>query len=80
MAHVHPTESSRSGDRTLVTRSAWKAMFLVLLAVAMFFLITEHRAHLLGAGPYLLAITAALFCMLGHGHGGHGRHRHGGER
>lgn len=54
-------------------------MFIGLLAITLFFLITEHRAHLLGAGPYLLAIIASLFCMLGHRHGGHS-HGRGGER
>lgn len=54
-------------------------MLIALSAIVIFFLITEHGAHLLGAGPYLLAIIASLFCMLGHRHGGH-RHERGGER
>lgn len=64
-------------------RARWTAMFVGLLAIASFFLIAEHRAHLAGAAPYLLSIAAALFCMLGHRHGGHGGHgghgRHGGH-
>jgi hypothetical protein len=61
-------------------RSPWKVIVVGLLVIATVFVITEHRAHLLGAGPYLLAIIAALFCMFGHRHGGHPHHRRGDER
>jgi hypothetical protein len=43
------------------------------MAVALFFLLTEHRAHLFGFLPYLL-LLACPFMHLMHGHG-HGRHR-----
>ncbi len=42
-------------------------------AVALFFLITEHRAHLFGALPYLLLAACPLMHLF-HGHGGHGHH------
>ena len=47
-------------------------------AIALFFLWQEHRAHLLGALPYLLLLSCPLihiFMHHGHGHG----HDHGGS-
>jgi hypothetical protein len=43
------------------------------LGIAAFFLWTEHRAHLLGALPYLLLFACPLMHLL---HGGH-HHRQG---
>jgi hypothetical protein len=49
------------------------------LAIAGFYLITEHRAHLYGALPWLLILSCPLmhlFMHRGHrGHGGHGDSR-----
>jgi hypothetical protein len=78
MTHAHLTEPSRPDERKPAMRLPWKLIVVGLLVIATFFVITEHRAHLLGAGPYLIAIIAALFCMLGHRHGVH--HGRGGER
>ena len=47
------------------------------LAVAGFFLFTEHRAHLLGALPFLLLLLLAcplMHLLMHHGHGAHGGH------
>jgi hypothetical protein len=44
------------------------------LAVAAFFLLTEHRAHLFGALPYVLLLLCLLLHFFGHGRG----HRNGG--
>ena len=42
------------------------------LAVAAFYLWTEHRAHLLGALPYLLLLLCpAMHLFMHHGHGDH---------
>lgn len=41
------------------------------LAIALFFLLSEHRAHFLGILPYLLLVACPLLHFLGHG--GHGR-------
>lgn len=51
------------------------------LAIAAFFLWTEHRAHLLGILPYLLLLACPFMHWLMHGgHGGHdGNHDHGSE-
>ncbi len=49
------------------------------LGIIAFFLLTEHRAHLYDALPYLLILACPLmhfFMHGGHGgHGGHGNHR-----
>jgi hypothetical protein len=55
-------------------RSPAGAAMLVLGAVAGFLLFTEHRAHVLGALPYLLILACPLmhfFMHHGHGHRGH---------
>jgi hypothetical protein len=44
------------------------------LAIAGFFLLTEHKAHLLGILPFLLVAACPLLHLF---HGGHGSHEHG---
>jgi hypothetical protein len=48
-------------------------VFAAFLLVAAFFLLTEHRAHLYGALPYLLLLACPLMHFFGHGHHGHGK-------
>lgn len=52
------------------------------LAIAAFFLLTEHRAHLLGALPWLLLLACPFLHFFMHGsHGsGHGGHAGQGAR
>lgn len=53
--------------------------FLGFLAIAGYFLFTEHRAHVLPYLPFLLLLACPLmhfFMHRGHGHG-HGGHEHG---
>ncbi len=47
---------------------------LAFLAIAGFFLVTEHTAHVLGLLPYLLLLACPLIHLFhgGHGHGGRG--------
>lgn len=53
-------------------------MLIGFLAIAGFFLLTEHRAHLLGALPFLLLALCPLLHIFGHGgHGGHVGHDRG---
>ena len=50
---------------------------LGFLAVAVFFLWSEPRAHILGAAFWLLLLACPLLHMFMHGgHGGHGGHGH----
>ena len=50
--------------------SSW--VLLAFLAIAAFFFLAEHRAHVWGVAPYLLLLACPLlhFFM----HRGHGRH------
>jgi hypothetical protein len=51
------------------------------LAIAAFFLITEHAAHLYGILPYLFLLACPLMHLfMHHGHGGHGSHDSGQDR
>ena len=43
------------------------------LLIAGYFLLTEHRAHIVPYLPYLLLLACPLMHLF-HGHGGHGRH------
>jgi hypothetical protein len=54
-------------------RGKW--VFLGFAAIALFFLLSEHRAHFLGALPYLLVLACPLMHLFHHGHG---HHDHGG--
>jgi len=52
-----------------------QATLIVFLGAAGFFLWTEHKAHLLGALPFLVFLLCPLMHIFMHkGHGGH----HGG--
>lgn len=59
-------------------------IFIAFLVIAAFFLLSEHRAHMLGALPLLLLLACPLMHLfMHHGHGGHdthGSHNINGER
>lgn len=61
-------------------KSFWKTplgwAFVGFAAVAGFFLVTEHTAHVFGWLPWLLILACPLMHFFGHRHGGHGGHRH----
>ncbi len=74
---MHERPTTHSGSK-------WKWVLLGFLAVAAFFLFTEHRAHLFGFLPFLLVASCLLlhlFMHRGHGGaaGGDGTDRHAGE-
>jgi hypothetical protein len=58
-------------SRGMGRRSRW--VFWAFVAIAAFFLIVEHRAHLYSYWPFLLLAACPLLHLF-HGHGGHGRH------
>ena len=65
-------------------RSRYAIGLLVMGAIAAYFLLSEHRAHFLGALPLLLLLSCPLMhVFMHHGHGGHGggghASHHGGE-
>jgi len=55
---------------------SWTGMVLLaFLAIAAFFLITEHTAHVFGVLPYVLLLLCPLLHLFMHrGHGGHSGH------
>lgn len=69
--HQHQHHHHRSGQEPQSSRSKW--IMVGFLAVAVFFLLTEHRAHVYGALPYLLLLACPLMHFF-HGHGHHGSH------
>jgi hypothetical protein len=59
-------------DQASTTRNKWRSGLALLgfLAIAAFFLLSEHRAHALGLLPYVLLLLCPLLHLFGHG--GHG--------
>ena len=68
-------------SHTTVRRlSKTNVILLIFVVIAAFFLWTEHRAHLLGALPYLLLLGCVFmhfFMHRGHHHGGDDQNSHG---
>ena len=54
---------------------------LMLAAIALFFLLREHWAHVSGNWVYLILLLCPLMHLFGHGghHGGHGSNDHDAE-
>jgi hypothetical protein len=48
-------------------------VFWTFLAIAGYFLIAEHRAHVIQWLPFVLLLACPLLHLF-HGHGGHGKH------
>lgn len=63
-----PSHPAHAGD--MPSRSKW--VLAGFLAIALFFLLTQHRAHLFGILPYLLLSACPLMHLFHHhGHQGH---------
>ncbi len=68
-----PTNESKRENRAL--HIPWEMGLCLFLAIAIFFLWQEHRAHILGFLPYALLLACPLnhlFMHHGHGHDGKG--------
>ena len=61
--------NSNSGGSWLRSRSG--LVFFGFAAIALFFLWEEHKAHLLGALPWILVLLCPLMHLFHGGHGGH---------
>jgi hypothetical protein len=57
-----------------ISRSTW--VLIGFIAVAAYFLLSEHQAHFIQFLPFLLLAACPLMHLF-HGHGGHGGHRRG---
>jgi hypothetical protein len=55
-------------------RLPFRATLIAFLAIAAFFLVTEHSAHLYGVLPLLFLLACPLMHFMHHGHRGHGGH------
>jgi hypothetical protein len=74
MNHAH----GHHGDSPSFWRSRYAIGLIVIGAVAAYFLLTEHLAHVVGVLPFLLLLACPLMhVFMHHGHGGHGHHDHG---
>lgn len=69
-----PTKPSAENEhqQRQARRAAWGWWFFA--AVALFYLLTEHQAHLFGALPLLLLLACPLMHLFMHH--GHGQHIH----
>ena len=68
MEHSHEPNNGQFRSRANVA-------LVIFLAIALFFLIAEHRAHLSGLlsyVPYLLVLACPLMHLFMHGGHGHG--------
>jgi hypothetical protein len=62
-------------SHTPLWRSRSGIVLLGFLAIAGFYLVTEHTAHLFGALPFLILLACPLMHLfMHHGHGGHDKH------
>jgi len=68
--HSPQDDSQRPPRRNWSTHA-----FIGFLAVAAFFLLSEHRAHLLGVLPFVILLACPLLHLLHHGRHGAPRDR-----
>ena len=66
--------SENDGGLTGWFKSRSGLVFLGFIAIAAFFLFTEHRAHLFGILPFVLLLLCPLLHLF---HGGHGQNGDG---
>ncbi len=72
MNHEHENQNEPSS----FWRSRYALGYLVIGAVAAYFLLTEHLAHVIGALPFLLLLACPLMhVFMHHGHGHHSHHQ-----
>ncbi len=69
---MNPDLSHHDTEPTPFWRSRYAVGLIVMGAIAAYFLLSEHRAHFLGALPLLLLLSCPLMhVFMHHGHGGH---------
>jgi hypothetical protein len=69
--HSHDQHASADSPRGGVRAGRW--VFWGFLLIAAYFLLTEHRAHVVQFLPFALLLACPLLHLF-HGHGGHGGH------
>jgi hypothetical protein len=74
MSHQHDHSDERPARGNFFT-SRLGLVFLGFAIIAGALMLTEHRAHVLGALIYIPLLLCPLMHIFGHGgHGGHGDH------
>ena len=70
---MHNQQTPQTGGIGAFLRSPTGLVLVVFLAIAAFYLVTEHTAHVFGLLPYTLILLCPIMHLLMHGsHGGHG--------
>ena len=78
MTHDHSMHHQDSPPQQGFWRSRAFLVFLGFAAMALVLLWEEHKAHILGALPYVFLLACPLMHIFMHGgHGGHGGHSNG---
>lgn len=72
--HAHHTTPTGDPEPPAFWSSRYAIGLLVMGAIAIYFLLSEHRAHFFGALPFLLLLACPLMHVFMHG--GHGKHGH----
>jgi len=68
-------DTQRNSSVSRLLRSRTGIVFLAFLAIAAFFLLTEHTAHVFGILPYALLLLCPLLHLFMHrGHDEHAGH------
>lgn len=72
-----------AGEKSPTNGSSWRSrnrlVLIGFLAIAAYFLWTEHRAHVVQYLPFALLLLCPLLHFFHGGHGGHGAHGGSGE-
>ena len=64
---MNPEHPQHSRPPVPFWRSRTGLVLLGFIVIAAFFLLTEHRAHMLGALPFVLLALCPLLHVFGHG-------------
>ena len=81
LATSPPPGSTERAGLGAFFRSHYALGYLVLGGLATYLYFSDHRAHILGALPFLLLLACPLMHVFMHrGHGGHGGHGSHGAR
>jgi hypothetical protein len=71
------TQDTSKHDASSISSGRAKWAFIAFAAIGAFFLLSEHRAHVLAYLPWLILLACPLMHVFMHGkHGGHGGHDH----
>ena len=72
---MNPNQSEHDHEPKPFWRSRYSIGYLFFGGIALYYLLTEHRAHFFGVLPFLFLLACPLMHLfMHHGHGGHGGH------